>query len=149
MQPKKPSCSILSAAWHLTPAEQPRTRPQPWQQRQVEKIEYVQTKHPPCVCGALAHVCFGPIANIGSRLFDHAIDAQQYRRGDRETQSFDALEVDHEFEFDRLLHGQIGGLGAFENPVHKDGTAAGIFRIISTVSDDTSRFRVFYGGVYR
>src|SRR5262245_48898116 len=50
------------------------------------------------------YVRFGPIADITGQLFDHAVDAQQNRWGDRKAQSLDALEVDHEFEFDRLLH---------------------------------------------
>jgi hypothetical protein len=32
-----------------------------------------------------------------------------------------------------LLHGQVGRLGAFENPVHIGCTVAGIFRIITNL----------------
>ncbi len=75
--------------------------------------------------------------------FDHPVNAQQNGRRDSEAQSFRALEVDHEFEFDRLLNGQVTQLGTLEYLVHVGGTAPAIFRVIRAVGDDASRFCVF------
>jgi hypothetical protein len=41
--------------------------------------------------------------------------------GDGEPQRLGGLEVDHEIELARLLHGQFGGLGALEDLIDKHG----------------------------
>ena len=50
-------------------------------------------------------------------LSDHFIRSQQHIRGNRESDLFRRLEIDHEFEFRRLLHRQIRRLGAFQDSV--------------------------------
>ena len=57
------------------------------------------------MCGALAHVCFGPIADI--RLFDHLVGAGEYGRRHCEAECLRHFQVDHKPEFDRGLHRQI------------------------------------------
>jgi hypothetical protein len=45
-------------------------------------------------------------------LLDHFIRSRQHRRRDGQAEDLGSLEVDHQFELGRLLHGEIGGLGA-------------------------------------
>ena len=40
-----------------------------------------------------------------------------------ETKRFGGLEIDHQLEFCRLLHGEVGGLGALQDLVHVRGAA--------------------------
>src|SRR5262245_42334347 len=47
----------------------------------------------------------------------------QQGRGDREAERLGGLGVDHQLERRRLLHGQVGGLGALQDLVHKRGAA--------------------------
>src|SRR6516164_1625712 len=44
--------------------------------------------------------------------FNHLVGKQKERFRDREPKCLRGLEVDGQLEFDRLLHGQVGGLGA-------------------------------------
>jgi hypothetical protein len=74
--------------------------------------------------------------NVGS--IDHSINAHQNGRRDTETQSFRALEVDHEFKFDRLLHGQVTRLRTLEYLIHVGAAAPAIFRIIRAVGTNRS-----------
>jgi hypothetical protein len=57
-------------------------------------------------------------------LLNHLIRPLQERRRDREAERLGGLEVDDQFVLSRLLDGQVGGLGAFEDLVHVTGGAA-------------------------
>ena len=46
---------------------------------------------------------------------DHLVGAGEERGRDREAEGLRGLEIDHQLELGRLLHGQIGGLLAFKN----------------------------------
>src|ERR1700740_827114 len=46
--------------------------------------------------------------------FHHLRGAGEARRGDFKAERLRSLEVDHQFEFGRLQHRQIGGLGALQ-----------------------------------
>ena len=50
-------------------------------------------------------------------LLDDLVRLQQQRWGDRKTECFGGLEIDYQLKLRRLLHGDVGGLGAFENLV--------------------------------
>src|SRR5215467_5999260 len=50
-------------------------------------------------------------------LFDHSIRSHQHIGRDRQADLLGRFEIDHQFEFRRLLDWQIGGLGAFQNLV--------------------------------
>src|SRR5262245_64190387 len=74
------------------------------------------------MCSATRDVCFGPKADIRTRLvssaFDDLVGAGKDCRRNGEAESLRGLEVDEEFEFGRLFDRQIGGLFAFENLVN-------------------------------
>ena len=55
---------------------------------------------------------------------DHLIRLQEERWGDGEAERLGGLEIDHQLEFHRLLHGQVARLGAFQNLVHVYSDAA-------------------------
>ena len=59
-----------------------------------------------------------------SRSPDHFIRLKQERRGDGEAERLGGLEVDDEFEFHGLLHGQVRRLRTFQYFVHVGGGAA-------------------------
>jgi len=50
------------------------------------------------VCGALAHLCFGPIADIATLLFDYFVGALLKLERYLEAYCFGSLEVDYELE---------------------------------------------------
>jgi len=51
-------------------------------------------------------------------LSDHFVRSRQHIRRDRETDLLRGLEIDDELKLRRLLHGQIGWLGTFQNLVN-------------------------------
>src|SRR5262245_48858705 len=62
-------------------------------------------------------------------LLDHLICQEQQGWRHRDPQRPSGLEVDHQLELHRLLHGQSLWLGAFEDLVHVDGGPAVILRV--------------------
>src|SRR5262245_23388090 len=70
------------------------------------------------MCSALAHVCFGPIADIGTtlarQLLDHLVGdlLQMYRYV--EAQRLGGLHIDHQLKLRWLHDRQVGGLRALE-----------------------------------
>src|SRR5207247_178208 len=52
--------------------------------------------------------------------FKHLVGAGEHRGRDGETQSLGGLEVDYQLELRGLLDGQVGGLGALEDPIHEE-----------------------------
>src|SRR5882724_7232525 len=62
---------------------------------------------------------------------------------DRQPDGLGGLEVDHELELRRLLHGEIGGLRSPEDLVHKMGCAAIIVREIHAVANRAARLREY------
>src|SRR5215831_1985512 len=57
-------------------------------------------------------------------LLDHLVRLQQHARRDREPEGLGRLQVEDELKLHRLLDGQVGGLGAFEELVHIGSGAA-------------------------
>jgi hypothetical protein len=61
---------------------------------------------------------------MNSRRFtDHLVGEQKERFRDRKPQRLGGGQVDDEVEFSRLLHRQVGGLGALQNLMHVAGCA--------------------------
>jgi hypothetical protein len=54
-------------------------------------------------------------------LFDDLIRPRQHRCRDRQTQGLGGLEVDNQVELGRLFDGEVGWLGALQNPIDVDG----------------------------
>ena len=52
-----------------------------------------------------------------SLLFDHLVGAGEQRGWHGEAERLCGLEIDHQFEFGRLLNGQVGRLGTSENAI--------------------------------
>src|SRR5207245_2024615 len=67
-----------------------------------------------------------PCVRQSSRLIssaDHLICQEEQGGGHRHPERLGRLEVNDQFEFRGLLHGQVGGLGAFQDLVHIGGSA--------------------------
>ena len=54
-------------------------------------------------------------------LFDYLIRPREHIRWNRQADLLRRLQVDDELELYRLLHGEIGGLSAFQDLVHVGG----------------------------
>ena len=63
-------------------------------------------------------------------LFDQLIRSVQHRLRNREPDLPCRLEIDHELKFHRLLHRQIGGLGALEDLVDVNRGAFETFSVV-------------------
>ena len=63
-----------------------------------------------------------------ARLLDHLIGQEEQRGGYRQPERLGGLEVDDQLELQRLLHGQLRGLGAFEDLVDVGGGASAASR---------------------
>ena len=59
------------------------------------------------MCSALAHVCFGPIADM-AQLFDHLVGAGQQPRRNGQRERFGGPQVNDQLELGRRLHGKVG-----------------------------------------
>src|SRR5262245_50717521 len=57
-------------------------------------------------------------------LFEHLIRLKEERRGNGKAEGLGGLQVHDELKFRGLLHGQVGGLGPFEDLVHIGGRTA-------------------------
>src|SRR6266702_6596907 len=58
-----------------------------------------------------------------SLLLDDLIRPSQERLWDRQPERLGRLEVDHQLDLGRLLHGQVARLGTLEDAVHVGGSA--------------------------
>src|SRR5207249_10392827 len=65
-----------------------------------------------------ARRCHTPAPMPCTSLLDHLVCLYQQRRGERDPEGLRGLEVEHQLEFDGLLDGQVGRLGALQDLVH-------------------------------
>jgi hypothetical protein len=64
-------------------------------QKQTYAVQQAMSAFTPKdMCGALAHVCSGPEADIAQSLLDHLVGASDQRRRHCETKCLGSLEVD-------------------------------------------------------
>jgi hypothetical protein len=63
------------------------------------------------MCGALAHVCFGPIADIARHSI--LVGTRNQRRRDRQAEHLRGFEIDDHLELVGLLDREVGRLCSF------------------------------------
>src|SRR5262245_33985639 len=68
------------------------------------------------MCTALAHVCFGPIADMAC-LLDHLVGAGEQRWRHRDSERLGSFEIDDKFVLAWGLYGQVGRLLTFEDTI--------------------------------
>ena|SRR6186713_1348224 len=93
------------------------------------------------VCGALACVCYGPIADI--ELFNDLTGNLLNVSGYRQAQSLCGSQVDQQFEFCRLLHRDVAWVCALQDFVGKNGRAAAHLYMICRIGKQSSMFKCF------
>jgi hypothetical protein len=75
--------------------------------------------------------------------FDHLVRSYQHIRRDRQADLFSRFQIDDEFELLRLLHREIGGLGAFKNLVDIRGGAPEQIRSVNAIVHEATGFSIF------
>src|SRR5262245_36524762 len=73
-------------------------------------------------------------------LLDDLISPSEHRGRDGEAEGLGGLEVDHERKLGWLLDGQVGWLGALEDPVDEDGGSAKGVRHVVAIGDQAAVF---------
>src|SRR5262245_57599315 len=82
-------------------------------------------------------------------LLDHLIRSYQHIRRNRQADLLCRLEVDDELELRRLLHGQVGGLGAFQNLVDENGGSPEKFGLVGSVRHQATALSKISPSPYR
>ena len=102
----------------LSPAAAPRQKEQ---KQQKSKAHKRKTKN--FFLHDFSSSCFRLLT--AHLLFNHLIRPRQHIRRNRQADLLRGFQIDDQLELCRLLDGQIGGLGAFQNLVHIRSGAAG------------------------
>ena len=92
---------------------------------------------------------FNPTSPLGLLSLDHLIRPVQHRLRDCDADLFRGLEIEHEFELHRLLHGKIGGLGSLQDSVHVIGDAPVAFRFVRPVVHEPTGLYSLFSPVHR
>src|SRR3989442_268874 len=82
-------------------------------------------------------------------LLSHFSPPRQPVRRNRTADLLGRLQIDDELEFCRLLHGQIGRLGPFQNLVDVSGSAPRQVSNAHAVGHEAPVFHIFYRVIYR
>src|SRR2546426_1771626 len=72
-------------------------------------------------------------------LLDHLVRPSQHRRRDRQAERLGRLEVNHQLELRRLLHGEVSRFSTFQDLVDIDGAASGARMRLRTTASPISR----------
>jgi hypothetical protein len=78
---------------------------------------------------------------------NHLGRLEQQRWGNHEAQILRRLEVDDELECHGLLHGQVGGLGHFEDLVHLCGGTPPEVSVAQPIGHEPASVRLYSEGV--
>ena len=68
-----------------------------------------------------------------TRSVDHLVGATKYAEREGEPKRLGGLHIDHQLDFRRLLHRQVGRLLTFENPADVDTGQTVLLRITASV----------------
>src|SRR5215471_7487410 len=100
------------------------------------------------MCSALAHVRFGPIADI-AHLFNHLVGASNQWLRNCEVECLGKLEVDRQLDLCHLLNRQVANLFAFENATRDKSRFVEFLRPVCPVGHQTSREEILTVRIYR
>src|SRR5215510_15739348 len=90
------------------------------------------------MCSATAHVCYGPEADIRVASFDYLVGAGEQRWWDSEPKRLRRLDVDDERELRRVLHRQVGGVGAIEDAINVRGCLAHLVSAVGSIRNQSA-----------
>jgi hypothetical protein len=90
------------------------------------------------MCGATAHVCFGPIADISSFIRSPRSARASSEGGIVRAERPCSFEIDHKLVLSRRLYWQISWLLAFWDAIHIDGGGAKLIDPIGAVRQQPS-----------
>ena len=80
-------------------------------------------------------------ARMSRRLLEHPVGLEEEDGRNRDPEGLGGLQVDDQLEFYRLLHGQVGGLDAFEDLIHKGGGATKALPQARPIRHETTSLR--------
>src|SRR5262245_39269849 len=100
----------------------------------------------PFLCGSLIRYSL-PV--YPGACLTHSIRSCQHIRRNRQADLLGGFQVDNELKFLRLLHRQVGSLGAFQNLVYIGGGPAIQVGIAHAVEHEPPVFHIFWPVVYR
>src|SRR5262245_48208878 len=103
-----------------------------------------------CKTGSLekfSSILASPLAVLSS--LDDFIGSIQHRLRNRQTDLLCCFQIDYQLELRGLLHGQVGGLGSFENPVYEICYAPVNVREVRPVGHEPTSIYIFSVAIHR
>src|SRR5262245_53242657 len=112
-------------------------------QKQTYAVQNGMSALPPKadMCGALAHVRFGPNSGLSRMLFDQIVSASEERLRNGESECLGSLEIDSKLIFGRRLHWQISRLLALQDPISIGRRTPMLIDKIRTIRDQPTALR--------
>src|SRR5262245_46568502 len=90
------------------------------------------------MCDAIAHVCFGPKADIPLMSLDHNVVTREQRRRDCEPERFGSFQIHDQFIFCRSLHRKVGWPLTLKDPIDIAGRAPELVGEIRPIRDQAT-----------
>src|SRR5215467_4847297 len=133
------------ALWGMLPLSAPHFECSPWGRNRVESHPlHVICRIAPCLamCEGGGHhrrSLRSPSAPAGPRCrsLDHFIRPRKQRRQNRETECPRSLQVDHQFEFGRLLYWYVSRFGPLQDLVDEDSATSPEVKKIRGIGHET------------